>query len=174
AGVARVVPAGALELATGFGQLPLLRERQPEPGARLGIRRLRREDALELGGGLGRAPRLEQREPEIAPVPDVAGPELHDTREVGDGRAEVAAVAEERSRLAEAEGAIGIDFEGASPDLLGVAPDRELLDGQRREPDDPGEAREDDTPAHAAADCRARDRGGTMAPTRSATPRQER
>src|SRR4029077_16380598 len=99
-------------------------------------------------------------EPEIAPVADVAGPEIHDPREVGDGGAEVAAVAEERSRLAVAEGAIGVDVETAPPHLLGVAPNRELLEGQDREPDDPGEAREDDTPAHGAADCRARDRGG--------------
>ena len=54
--VARIVPAGALELATRVGQLPAVRA---SPGrVRVSASVGSFEDALELGGGLGRAPRL--------------------------------------------------------------------------------------------------------------------
>src|SRR5258705_6362390 len=148
ADVTRIVPAGALDLAARLGQLALLRECQPEPGARVGVGRLSGEDQLELRGGFGRASGLEQRQPEVPPVMDVARPERHDALEMSDGGAEVATVAGERARLPVAEGTVGVDVQAASPDLVGVAPDRELLEGQGREPHDPGQASEADTRAH--------------------------
>src|SRR5439155_20847056 len=160
ADVTRIVPAGALELATGLAELALLREREPEPSPRLGVGRLPGEDPLELRGGFGRPSCLEQRQPKVSPVVDVARPERHDALEVSDGGAEVATVAGERARLPVAEGAVGVDVQAAAPDLGGVAPDRQLLEGQGREPDGPGEAGEDGPRAHGPRHRRARDRGG--------------
>ena len=142
--VPRIVPARALELAAGVRELALLGEREAEPNPRLHVGGLRGEHALELGGGLGRTAGLEQCKPEVAPRADVGGPERDDALEVSDREAELAAVTEEGTPLTVAEGAVRVELEAMPPDLLGVTPNRKLIQGQGREPDDPAEGDEDD------------------------------